>query len=65
MPEAARFALAYQAQLVELGAQSKTAHASRVAIHLGEVVLRENAAADIARGAKPLEVEGQAKTSRA
>jgi hypothetical protein len=36
-----------------------------VAIHLGEVVLRENAAADIARGAKPLEVEGLAKTSRA
>ena len=30
-------------------------------IHLGEVVLRENAADDVARGAKPLEVEGLAK----
>jgi len=59
--EAVRFALAYQAQLLELGAQSKTAVASRVGIHFGEVVLRENAAADIARGAKPLEVEGLAK----
>ncbi|MBT2322211.1 hypothetical protein J7E62_07560 [Variovorax paradoxus] len=59
--DAVRFALAYQAQLLELGAQSNTALASRVGIHLGEVVLRENAAADIARGAKPLEVEGLAK----
>ena len=33
--EAVRFALAYQAQLLELGAQSKTALASRVGIHLG------------------------------
>ena len=63
--EAVRFALAYQAQLLELGAQSKTALASRVGIHLGEVVLRENAAADIARGAKPLEVEGLAKATAA
>ncbi|VTU39036.1 hypothetical protein H6CHR_05372 [Variovorax sp. PBL-H6] len=59
--EAVRFALAYQMQLLELGAEWKTALASRVGIHLGEVVLRENAAADIARGAKPLEVEGLAK----
>ena len=63
--EAVRFALAYQAQLLELGAESKTALASRVGIHLGEVVLRENAAADIARGAKPLEVEGLAKAMAA
>jgi adenylate cyclase len=63
--EAVRFALAYQAHLLELGAQSNTALASRVGIHLGEVVLRENAAADIARGAKPLEVEGLAKATAA
>jgi len=63
--EAVRFALAYQARLSELGAQSNTALASRVGIHLGEVVLRENAAADIARGAKPLEVEGLAKATAA
>ena len=63
--EAVRFALAYQAQLFELGARSNSPLASRVGIHLGEVVLRENAAADIARGAKPLEVEGLAKATAA
>ena len=51
--------------LRELGAQSKAALTSRVGIHLGEVVLRENAADDIARGAKPLEVEGLAKATAA
>ena len=63
--EAVRFALAYQAQLLELGARSNTALASRIGIHLGEVVLRENAAADVAHGAKPLEVEGLAKATTA
>ncbi|MEP6970236.1 MAG: adenylate/guanylate cyclase domain-containing protein, partial [Betaproteobacteria bacterium] len=59
--EAMRFALAYQAQLSALGAQAQADIAARVGIHLGEVVLRENAPADVARGAKPLEVEGLAK----
>ena len=59
--EAVRFALAYQAMLRELGATFDSAMASRVGIHLGEVVLRENSPADVARGAKPLEVEGLAK----
>jgi TolB-like protein/class 3 adenylate cyclase/tetratricopeptide (TPR) repeat protein len=55
--EAVRFALAYQAGLRELD----TAMIARVGIHLGEVVLRENSREDVARGAKPLEVEGLAK----
>jgi len=59
--EAVRFALDYQARLRQLGAEADAAIRSRVGIHVGEVVLRENAAADVARGAKPLEVEGLAK----
>ena len=53
--EAVRFALAYQAKLRELGAAYDSEMASRVGIHLGEVVLRENSPEDVARGAKPLE----------
>ena len=34
---------------------------ARVGLHVGPVILRENASDDIARGAKPLEVEGLAK----
>jgi TolB-like protein/class 3 adenylate cyclase len=59
--EAVRFAIAYQAKLRELGATFHVPMASRVGIHLGEVVLRENPPEDVARGAKPLEVEGLAK----
>ena len=51
--EAVRFAMAYQAKLRELGATFDSAIASRVGIHLGEVVLRENSPDDVARGAKP------------
>ncbi len=59
--EAVRFAIAYQAELRSLGTAFASAMTSRVGIHLGEVVLRENAPEDVARGAKPLEVEGLAK----
>ncbi len=59
--EAVRFAMAYRAKLRELGTAFDLAIASRVGIHLGEVVLRENPPEDVARGAKPLEVEGLAK----
>jgi TolB-like protein len=59
--EAVRFAIAYQAELRELGADFDSRMASRVGIHVGEVVLRENSPEDVARGAKPLEVEGLAK----
>ena len=53
--------MAYQARLRELGAELDSAMTARVGIHLGEVVLRENPPEDVARGAKPLEVEGLAK----
>jgi TolB-like protein/class 3 adenylate cyclase len=59
--EAVRFAITYQAEIRELGAAFGSEMASRVGIHLGEVVLRENPPEDVARGAKPLEVEGLAK----
>jgi TolB-like protein/class 3 adenylate cyclase len=59
--EAVRFAIAYRARLRELAAAFDAAVAARVGIHVGEVVLRENAPEDVARGAKPLEVEGLAK----
>ena len=44
--EAVGFALAYQAKLRELGATFDSQMASRVGIHLGEVVLRERKSAD-------------------
>ena len=53
--DAARYALEYHALLATLGI------AAKVGLHLGEVTLRETPAADVARGAKPIEVEGLAK----
>lgn len=58
---AVRFALGYQDGLARLAAASGLLLRARVGIHLGEVVLRENPPADIARGAKRIEVEGLAK----
>lgn len=54
-PDAAAFAGAYHGAAAELTLQA------RVALHTGAVTLRANDADDIARGAKPLEVEGLAK----
>lgn len=53
--DAARFAVDYHDGLRELALDA------RVGIHVGPVTLRENTPDDIARGAKPLEVEGLAK----
>ena len=53
--DAVGFALAYHRAIDALGL------AARAGLHAGEVTLRENDAADVARGAKPLEVEGVAK----
>ncbi|MEO5881543.1 MAG: tetratricopeptide repeat protein [Caldimonas sp.] len=53
--DAARYALDYHAVLSSLGM------AARVGLHVGEVTLREIPAADVVRGAKPIEVEGLAK----
>ncbi len=59
------FALAYHAALAELSEREGETLATRVGIHVGEVVVRENHPADVARGAKPLEVEGLAKAMAA
>ena len=53
--DAARFALAYHEALAPLQLSA------RVGLHVGAVTLHANAPADVARGAKPLEVEGLAK----
>jgi TolB-like protein/class 3 adenylate cyclase len=58
---AVRFAVDYQAQLEVVSAEMNVELGARVGIHVGEVVIRENPAVEVARGAKPLEVEGLAK----
>jgi predicted ATPase/class 3 adenylate cyclase len=52
--DAASFALEYHAVLAELGMEG------RAGLHSGSVTLRENAPADVARGAKRVEVDGLA-----
>jgi len=59
--EAALYSLTYHTALKELGAEHGVELRARVGIHLGEVILRENDAEEVARGAKPIEVEGLAK----
>ena len=59
--DAVRFALGVHHDLARLSEQFGVSLASRCGIHVGEVLLRRNAPADVARGAKPLEVEGLAK----
>lgn len=59
--QAAAFALAYQRALRELASDAGQALRARVGIHVGEVMAWQNSAEDIARGAKPIEVEGLAK----
>jgi putative peptide modification system cyclase len=58
---AVAFALEYQRQLKDLGAVQSIALQARIGIHVGEIVLWENDAADIAHGAKPVEAEGLVK----
>ena len=53
--QAASFALAYHASLAALDLRA------RAGLHVGPVSLRENAPEDVARGAKPIQVEGIAK----
>ena len=55
--DAVGYAMAYHGALAELPVPLK----ARAGLHVGPVILRENLQADIARGAKPLEVEGLAK----
>ena len=64
--QAVAFALDYQRGLKQLNASENSTLAARVGIHVGDVVVWDNSAADIAKGAKPVEVEGLVKpvTSR-
>ncbi len=55
--DAVAYAMAYHRALATLPMRLT----ARAGLHLGPVILRENAPDDIARGAKPLEVEGLAK----
>jgi eukaryotic-like serine/threonine-protein kinase len=61
--DAARWALAYHGALIAMSEEQRVPLAARVGIHLGEVYLRSNLDADIARGAKALEVDGIAKAT--
>jgi len=59
--DAVAYCLAYHRELSALSARERIELRARAGIHFGEVFLRENTPEDIARGAKPLEVEGLAK----
>ena len=59
--DAVRYALEHQTALGRLGEELGLELEARVAIHLGEVFLRENSQQDITRGAKPMEIEGVTK----
>ncbi|QBB69006.1 putative peptide modification system cyclase [Pseudolysobacter antarcticus] len=59
--QAIGFALAYQRALRQLSEEETTELRARVGIHVGEVILWNNSAADIASGAKRVEVEGLVK----
>ena len=62
---AVQYAVAYHQGLAELSASLDVPLTARAGLHVGEVVLHENTAEDVARGAKPLEVEGIAKPTAA
>ena len=59
--QAVVFAIEYQRMLRRLGEAEFLPLKARIAIHVGDVLVWENSSADIARGAKPVEVEGLAK----
>lgn len=59
--QAVAFALAYQRDIAAMNARETTKLATRFGIHVGDVVVWENAADDVKRGAKPTEVEGLVK----
>ncbi len=59
--DAVGYALAYQRALSGLEPPLR----ARAGLHVGPVMLRENSHADVARGAKPLEVDGPAKATAA
>jgi predicted ATPase/class 3 adenylate cyclase len=63
--ETAADAVAYAIDYHRALAQLTPALRARAGLHVGPVSLRENSASDVARGAKPLEVDGIAKPTAA
>ncbi|HJT97244.1 MAG TPA: putative peptide modification system cyclase, partial [Rhodanobacteraceae bacterium] len=59
--QAVAYALAYQEGLAALGKELGAPLSARVGIHVGDVVVWENAPGDVQRGAKRTEVEGLVK----
>ena len=59
--DAVAYAQAYHQAIAALAVPLK----ARAGLHVGPVILRENHADDVARGAKPLEVDGLAKPTAA
>ena len=59
------YAMAYHAALRGLTAELGVPFAARAGLHCGEVILRKNPAIQVARGAKPIELEGIAKPTAA
>jgi predicted ATPase/class 3 adenylate cyclase len=59
--DAVGFASAFHEGMAALSARFGVMFAARVGLHWGPIILLETSAADRARGAKPLEVEGLAK----
>ncbi len=59
--DALLFSVAYHQGLAGLSAELEISLATRIGIHLGELHMFRSSPEDIARGAKPVEVEGLAK----
>ncbi len=59
--QAVAFAVEYQRNLLRLGVDQGQRLSAHVGIHVGDVLVWENAPDDIAQGAKPIEVEGLVK----
>lgn len=59
--QAVAFALAYHRALKEFAGTEAIELSARTGIHVGDVVAWQNAPEDVAKGAKPLEVEGLVK----
>jgi len=59
--QALAFALDYQRELARLGSEEGIDLAARIGIHVGDVVVWDNAEDDVRRGAKRTEVEGLVK----
>ena len=61
IPAALDFALSLHEALDAVAAETSLPVASRTGLHIGMVITRTNSPEDIARGAKPIELEGLAK----